>query len=135
MTPIIFWSSVRLRDRSRLPAKPGLYAVRSMGKTFYIGRSVNLQDRWQGDSHHRFYMARLLPGVRLRYCVLSRAEIDSQEEDLIVKVKPPWNYTSVPHHSYAGAVWWFMRRIPVWIWWWLGLVGSAVFFIEVLGLG
>ena len=49
---ILFWPSIPLTKRDRLPSKPGLYAVRWLFITWYVGKSVDLRNRW--ENHHRY---------------------------------------------------------------------------------
>ncbi|NEQ51287.1 MAG: GIY-YIG nuclease family protein [Leptolyngbya sp. SIO3F4] len=90
------WASVLLADRSKLPRKPGVYAVIKQRKIYYIGMSTNLNQRWCGKSHHRFLQAQNLRYPSLHYVLLPRDEARALEKFLIAKYNPPWNYSKVP---------------------------------------
>ena len=96
MKLIFFWKHIPLSDRTQLPHRPGLYAVKSLGRVMYIGKSVNLHDRWQGTGHHRYPQANRLAFPRLAYIELPKGQIDSRETALIRRVNPPWNGKPVP---------------------------------------
>ena len=93
---ILFWPSVPLSQRDRLPSKPGLYAVRWLFITWYVGKSVNLRNRW--DDHHRYPQAKRLPWCRIAYCTMHKDAIHEAERRLIRLNKRPytWNDTRVP---------------------------------------
>lgn len=94
--PILFWPSVSLRDHTRLPAKPGLYAVRWLFITWYVGKSVNVRDRWR--RHHRYPQAKRLPWCRIAYCTMRESAIHDAEKRLIKLTKRwwVWNGEEVP---------------------------------------
>ncbi|MEM9804051.1 MAG: hypothetical protein AAF959_02140 [Cyanobacteria bacterium P01_D01_bin.56] len=102
MKRIVFWKTIPLRHRHQLPARPGLYAVKSLGRVLYVGRAVDLRDRWQGSGHHRYYQARNLAWPRLAYIELPKRAINRAERQLIERVNPPWNGSPVPKR----AQWW-----------------------------
>ena len=105
MRPIFLWRTIPLRDRSKLPSKPGLYAVKSLGRVMYVGKSVDLKRRWQGGSHHRYDQACNLAFPRLAYIEVPKSEIDDEEESLIDRLDTPWNGTPVPN----GRLWVYVR--------------------------
>lgn len=69
--------TIPLKERSRLPRKPGIYWVMSGGQVIYVGKANNLRDRWSGTKHEQYYPAmrhrnprikyRLVPKYRLRF--------------------------------------------------------------------
>jgi hypothetical protein len=61
--------SVLLVDRAQLPALAGIYILVSKGIPRYVGRSVNLRQRWQG--HHQRAAASRLSDARVYYLILS----------------------------------------------------------------
>ena len=105
MRPIFLWRTISLRDRSKLPSKPGLYAVKSLGRVMYVGKSVDLKRRWQGRAHHRYDQACNLVLPRLAYIELPKSEIDDKEESLIERLDTPWNDTPVP----SGRPWLYVK--------------------------
>ena len=101
MKPIFFWSRVPLNQRDKLPKGPGLYAVVSLGKVFYVGLSEGLRDRWRGKHHHRLPQAQDLLFPYLHYIELPESKISAAEKRLIDRVKPPWNNTKVPKYRWS----------------------------------
>lgn len=98
---LMLWPSVSLGNRGRLPSEPGLYAVVSLGRVLYIGKSINIRTRWTAKGakqHHRLPQAEDLVFPRLKYLVLAEEEISSAEKYWIYAMgkKPPWNYSSIP---------------------------------------
>ncbi|NEO86459.1 MAG: GIY-YIG nuclease family protein [Spirulina sp. SIO3F2] len=87
--------SVPLGDRQDLPAIAGIYfALDSQGKVQYIGRSVNLQQRW--TLHHRTNQLEEMGGIRIAYLVVDDLGLlNSVEEALIEWFDPPLNGASV----------------------------------------
>lgn len=93
------WNAIDLSDReSRLPTKPGVYAVvdGSNGELCYIGKSKNLRERWKGDRHHRYPQASALGWPRLLYLEVPEYAIHGLETKLIQSYKTTWNNTAVP---------------------------------------
>lgn len=106
MTPIFLWPRLPLSQRDKLPKDPGLYAVVSLGRVLYVGRSTNLHRRWtaKGDrEHHRLPQAQDLLWPYLHYIELPERKIAAAEERLIARVKPPWNNAKVPRHRWSLA--------------------------------
>ena len=107
------WSSVRLSRRQLLPEVDGVYAVMAWGKILYIGRTKNLNARWKGAGHHRYWLASLR-GAHLRY--FETPAHKRVEGELIRQYSPPWNYTKVPlwaeqdnpWFGYLGAILWIL---------------------------
>lgn len=65
----------------------------------YVGKSVNLQHRWQGANHHRYRQATNLAFPRLAYIQMPEAKIHTAERRLIGRLNAPWNGTSVPKQT------------------------------------
>lgn len=96
--PILFWPSVPLRDRARLPAKPGLYAVKGRFRVYYVGLSKNIRQRWTAKGqreHDRLRQAVRVPFCRIAYYPMRESAIYKAEKRLINRLNPPWNYTRV----------------------------------------
>ena len=106
MKPIFFWPRRPLHQRDQLPKGPGLYAVVSMGRVLYVGRSTSLNRRWTAKGnrqHHRLPQAQDLLWPYLHYIELPERKIVATERRLIARVKPPWNNTKVPKHRWSLA--------------------------------
>ena len=152
MKPILFWRSAPLHRRHTLPASPGLYAVVSLGRVLYIGKSNDICRRWTstGDwRHHRYWLATLQPWCRIRY--FETRAYDRLEYSLINEYSPPWNDTDKPWWSTqdnallgkVGALGWMMwakrksRRKKSLGWlsttlWWTVMLALGLVVIEVL---
>ena len=117
MKPIFFWPRRPLHQRDQLPKGPGLYAVVSMGRVLYVGRSTSLNRRWTAKGnrqHHRLPQAQDLLWPYLHYVELPERKIAAVEKRLTARVSPPWNNTKVPKHrwSLAGLI-----GVGMMIWW------------------
>ncbi|MEM7792851.1 MAG: GIY-YIG nuclease family protein [Cyanobacteria bacterium P01_C01_bin.118] len=97
------WASVLLEDRRRLPRKSGVYAVISRRRIYYVGVSINLNQRWRGRGHHRYIQASQLGRPSLHYLLLPKDEARSLEKALIARYNPPWNYSKVPVERRASG--------------------------------
>ena len=93
------WPSCALSNRHVLPSEPGIYAAMRGRQILYIGKSINLRERWQGSSHHRYEQLRRKGRCRLHWVVLQRQAIHDKEQELIQKWQPPLNNTRVPTFS------------------------------------
>jgi|GEM_PF-743904 len=91
--------SVYLLEKSRLPNCAAIYFVsNSIGQILYIGRTVNLVERWR--VHHRFKQLKRLnrkDQISIRWMVCSRDinALANLENELIQLYKPPLNWTKV----------------------------------------
>ncbi|MCY7321543.1 MAG: hypothetical protein LH660_07015 [Phormidesmis sp. CAN_BIN36] len=92
--PPFFRPSVSLRNKGRLPAKPGVYYAIQWWKPLkplYVGMSGNLRARWNsrsyGEHHHYSALARRF-GVRLHYVLLklNRPQKDSKRSRFVATV-------------------------------------------------
>jgi hypothetical protein len=78
--------SLPLEERSQLPPVPAIYfAIDSLGQVQYIGRSINLQQRW--ISHHQ---TRHLDGARIAWMLVDSIELLPEIEKALVQwFNPP----------------------------------------------
>ncbi len=122
MKPILFWPSAPLDQRDRLPAQPGLYAVRFLFLTFYVGKAAGrngIEQRWEGKGHHRYAQAARLPWCRLAYYILPKDRVDIEEKRLIKIVERyPWNWNGdkVPDR------WSLFANDAAWVLLWAGVL-------------
>ena len=66
--------SVALEQRSHLPSTPCIYfAIDSLGVVQYIGRSINLQQRW--SQHHRQRHLESMSAVRIAWLTVDTPEL------------------------------------------------------------
>jgi predicted GIY-YIG superfamily endonuclease len=91
--------SVDLLEKERLPHCAAIYFVSdSQGQIFYIGRTINLFERWQ--AHHRFNQLKRFNRknkLKISWFICSAdIEIISHLENEFIKLhKPPLNWTKV----------------------------------------
>ena len=82
--------SVALESRSELPNKSAIYfAIDSQNNIQYIGRSVNLKQRWYG--HHRLSQFDTIGNIRIAYLFMDEDLLESVEVALIEWFKPLLN--------------------------------------------
>ena len=82
--------SVPLCDRRQLPTTSGIYFALSGGTVQYIGRSVNIQQRWAG--HHRTDQLSAMQNPRIAYIAISdKSLLPEIETALIEWFDPPLN--------------------------------------------
>ena len=85
--------SVPLCDRKQLPATSGIYFALSGGTVQYIGRSVNIRQRWA--DHHQTGELEKAGNVRIAYLAVSDpALLPAIETALIEFFNPPLNQCS-----------------------------------------
>ncbi len=91
--------SVYLLEKSRLPNCVAIYFVsNSKGQILYIGRTVNLVERWR--EHHRFNQLKRFnrkDRISISWMVCSKDinALANLENELIQLYKPPLNWTKV----------------------------------------
>lgn len=83
--------SLPLASRKQLPAVAGIYfAVDSLGAVQYIGRSVNLRQRWLG--HHRQSALEVIGNVNIAWLEVSELSLLAETEyEMIKYFKPSLN--------------------------------------------
>lgn len=88
--------SVPLGQRSKLPQAAGIYfAIDSAGQIQYIGKSVNLRNRW--GLHHRINQLERIGGVRIAWLEVEETSLlTSIEAALINWFAPSLNRTTCP---------------------------------------
>ena len=89
--------SVPLKSKNRLPEYAGIYfAIDSLSTIQYIGRSVNIRDRWRG--HHRCNQLESMSGVKIAYLLIDAPELlDHIESALIEYFDPPLNNARIEY--------------------------------------
>lgn len=121
--PIRDWRQLALSRRQHLPSTGGLYAVVDVwGSILYVGKSSNLNARWNSTGqrrHHRYWLATLYPWCRLRY--FETRAYDSMETFYIERLSPPWNNSPKP--------WWATQDNPL-----LGKLGAVGWLLSRLGI-
>ncbi|WP_416212685.1 GIY-YIG nuclease family protein [Nostoc sp. DedQUE04] len=94
--------SVSLQERSQLPARSCIYfAIDSQGVVQYIGRTVNLKNRW--SSHHCYGHLKRIGNVRIAYIEVSDHNLLAEIENaLISHFNPPLNTFQLWSKSYQN---------------------------------
>lgn len=86
--------SLPLTNRKQLPAISAVYfCLDSNGQLLYVGKTVNLQQRWQ--QHHRYAQLELIEGVQLAWMSCEVELLEDTEEDLISLLSPLYNRAPV----------------------------------------
>jgi hypothetical protein len=87
--------SLPLTDRSQLPVCPAVYFALDGDRVLYIGRSVNLQQRW--ITHHRYSQLKGLNNVRIAWLECSDPSLLPEiEVALIEYFQPSLNGELIP---------------------------------------
>ena len=87
--------SLSLGECAQLPPIPAIYfAIDSQGKVQYIGKSVNIQQRW--TQHHRATQLKTLGEIRIAYLQTEPDLLDEVEQALIKQWDPLLNRSPVP---------------------------------------
>jgi len=72
------WSSLPLKQREQLPPQPGIYVVvDAEQEVWYVGRSININARWNGRGHHRYPQLSRTNNQRLFDTLRSEDTLDS----------------------------------------------------------
>jgi len=88
--------SVPLESRAMLPKTPGIYfAIDSQGTIQYIGRSVDINQRWK--QHHRCDQLEKVGEVQIAWLEVSDTRLLSPIEKALIKwFRPPLNSEPLP---------------------------------------
>ncbi|MGB3206984.1 MAG: GIY-YIG nuclease family protein, partial [Crinalium sp.] len=90
--------NVPLQAKQLLPEYSGIYYVLDeTNNVWYIGKSKNIQKRWQGKAHHRIYQlsAQKKKHFTIYYELVSSSQLDSVEKQRIEKYHPHLNSSPV----------------------------------------
>lgn len=97
------WSSLPLKERHQLPAESGIYIiVDAEDHVWYVGKSKNINARWQGKGHHRYQQLSRTNNKRLYniyWKLFPREEINEKEQLYIDLFKPSLNYSLVKKYA------------------------------------
>lgn len=97
------WSSLPLKQREQLPPQPGIYVVvDAEQEVWYVGRSININARWNGRGHHRYQQLSRTNNQRLYkiYWQLFPIEQLNEKEQLYIDLfKPYLNYSRVKTYA------------------------------------
>ncbi len=93
------WSSLPLTERAQLPAHPGIYVIVDVqDEVWYVGRTINLKARWNGNSHHRYRQlsrANHQRRYKIHWQVFPADQLQAQEQQYIHLFNPHLNYSRV----------------------------------------
>jgi hypothetical protein len=118
---IFFLPSKAIAKLNELPEVAGIYYVTAFWRLFYVGKATNLRRRWC-KNHQRYNQFKILsPFGRLHFKVMPAHKIDDYEKKEIQRLKPSWNYSTVP--DFYGLIRYFF---VVW--------SSIVLYLILLGL-
>jgi predicted GIY-YIG superfamily endonuclease len=80
--------SLPLNERSNLPSCPAIYFVMQGKRVLYIGKTVNLAQRWA--AHHKWsYLVKLDAPVRIAWLICSDTNLLTQIEKALIKEFAP----------------------------------------------
>ena len=87
--------SLPLSERSSLPSTPGIYfAIDSLGQIQYIGKSVNIRQRWIG--HHQLEGLDIIGGIKISWLVVEDPKLLYHIETALINYfRPPLNQTQL----------------------------------------
>jgi excinuclease UvrABC nuclease subunit len=83
--------SLLLSERAKLPETPGVcFAINSLGQIQYIGRSINIRNRWL--SHHRKPDLKIIDNIRIAWIEIEELTLLGKiEQELIDYFVPRLN--------------------------------------------
>jgi len=95
--------SLLLTDRSQLPVCPAVYFALDGDRVLYVGRSVNLQQRWM--AHRRYRQLKGISNVRIAWLECSDPSLLPEiEAALIEYFQPSLNGKLIPPQDIARIV-------------------------------
>lgn len=93
------WLNLPLAQRAQLPRQPGIYVIADAeDQVWYVGRSVNLNARWNGKQHHRYKQLSRTNNKRfykIYWQVFPSEQVNAKEQLYINLFKPHLNYSRV----------------------------------------
>ena len=86
----------RLSEVNNLPKIPGIYfAIDAIGNVQYIGKSVNINQRW--TNHHRHKQLEQLNDIKIFYLEIKKISLLEVIEKILIELyKPPLNNSKLP---------------------------------------
>jgi hypothetical protein len=87
--------SLRLSGRESLPSTAGIYFAYTKLGVEYVGRSVNINQRWK--NHHRTPELEQIEGIQIAYLEVEPPDLLPEIESLLIELlDPPMNGSSIP---------------------------------------
>jgi len=97
------WSSIPLAQRQQLPNKSGIYViVDAEAEVWYVGKSINLNARWNGRGHHRYQQLSRTNNKRsykIYWKLFPSDQLHEKEQLYINLFKPHLNYSRVKTYA------------------------------------
>jgi hypothetical protein len=81
--------SLSIEEKSKLPSISAIYFVFASNKLLYVGRSVDLKQRWQ--NHHRYSQFKLIQDARIAWFECDSNLLPEFESSLIEFLEPDYN--------------------------------------------
>jgi len=105
--------SLPLKSRNKLPKTPGIYfAIDSQGTIQYIGRSVDINQRWK--QHHRCDQLEEVGGVQIAWLEVSEQGLLLDIERALIKwFDPPLNNASIAYSSTTPLLMDVVRQVKI----------------------
>lgn len=85
--------SVALDELDQLPNESGIYFACQDDEVFYVGKSTNINRRWQ--NHHRHKQLSGIDSLRIAWILFDKDTLTEMERHYITMFNPPVNYTPV----------------------------------------
>jgi hypothetical protein len=81
-----------MKDKDKLPSKPGIYWAVSQGKVIYVGMAKDLHSRWNGsEPHHRYSQIARFKNPKLKFKIEPCYRLRYEEARDIQRFKPELN--------------------------------------------
>jgi hypothetical protein len=97
------WNSIPFAQRSHLPSHPGIYIVVDVEEeVWYVGKSINLNARWNGKAHHRYKQLNRTNNkkiYRIYWQIFSVSQLSEKEQYYINLLRPHLNYSRVKKYA------------------------------------
>jgi hypothetical protein len=86
------WQGMPFSERAKLPAESGIYAAKIGTDIVYVGRSVNIRNRWKRHTRHdEFVNLNKEHGLEVLWQLHPPESLASIEAKLIKKIQPVMN--------------------------------------------
>lgn len=93
------WNSIPFAQRSHLPSHSGIYIVVDIEEeVWYVGKSINLNARWNGKAHHRYQQLNRTNSkriYRIYWQIFPASQLSEKEQYYINLFRPHLNYSRV----------------------------------------
>lgn len=85
-----------LEEKAAFPKRPSIYfAIDSLGNVQYIGRAVNVKQRWV--QHHKYSDLKSIGDIKIAYLFVDSHELLAEIETALIQwFRPPLNFVNNP---------------------------------------